>query len=101
MTSSAKATFSCTVLFGSSRKSWNTVPIWRRSCGTFQFESRAMSLPVDVHLARRGALLAQDQPQQGGLARPGGADEEDELALVDLQASHDPRQGGPDWGRPW
>ena len=32
----ANATFSWTVLPGKSRKSWNTVPIWRRSAGTFQ-----------------------------------------------------------------
>lgn len=45
MTSCAKATFCATVLFGSSRKSWNTVPSWRRMWGTFQFDSRARSLP--------------------------------------------------------
>ena len=55
ITSSAKATFSATVLFGSSRKSWNTVPIWRRSAGTFQLESRARSLPSDVDLAAGSA----------------------------------------------
>jgi hypothetical protein len=42
----AKATFSDTVLFCSSRKSWNTVPIWRRSRGTFQPASRLRSLPA-------------------------------------------------------
>ena len=46
ITCSAKATFSVTVLFGSSRKSWNTVPIWRRSRGTFQLASRLISLPA-------------------------------------------------------
>jgi hypothetical protein len=46
ITSSANATFSRTVLVGSSRKSWNTVPSWRRSEGTFQFDSRARSLPA-------------------------------------------------------
>ncbi len=46
ITCSANATFSNTVLFGSSRKSWNTTPIWRRSAGTFQLASRATSLPA-------------------------------------------------------
>ena len=45
MTSSAKATFWNTVLFGSSRKSWNTQPIDRRSAGTFQFDNRPSSRP--------------------------------------------------------
>ena len=35
-----------TVLLGSSRKSWNTVPIWRRSRGTFHPASRLISLPA-------------------------------------------------------
>ena len=46
ITWSANATFSLTVLFGSSRKSWNTVPIWRRSRGTFQLARRLISLPA-------------------------------------------------------
>ena len=46
MTCSANATFSETVLLGSSRKSWNTVPTWRRSLGTFQLESLLISLPA-------------------------------------------------------
>jgi hypothetical protein len=36
--------------------------------------------------AAGGGLLAQRQPQQGGLARAGGADDEDELAAVDVDA---------------
>ena len=46
MTSSANATFSDTVLLGSSRKSWKTVPICRRSAGTFQLDNRFKSLPA-------------------------------------------------------
>ena len=46
MTCSANATFSVTVLFGSSRKSWNTVPMERRSRGTFHAASRLISLPA-------------------------------------------------------
>ena len=46
ITCRANATFSDTVLLGSSRKSWNTVPIWRRSRGTFQPARRLISLPA-------------------------------------------------------
>ncbi len=41
-------------------------------------------LAGDVHPARGGAVLAQHQAQERGLARSGGADEEDELALLDV-----------------
>ena len=84
MTCSAKATFSETVLFGSSRKSWKTVPIWRRSRGTFQRGEPVDLLAGHVDPAAGGPRLAQHQPQEGGLARAGGADEEDELALLDV-----------------
>src|SRR3954447_782432 len=95
ITCSANATFSVTVLLGSSRKSWKTVPIWRRSRGTFQPASRLRSLPApepvevfagDVHAATGRAGLAQHQPQRGRLPRAGLADEEDELALLDVDA---------------
>jgi hypothetical protein len=46
MTWSANATFSVTVLLGSRRKSWKTVPMSRRSRGTFQLASRLISLPA-------------------------------------------------------
>src|SRR6185437_8601269 len=39
------------------------------------------------------ALLTENQPQEGGLARPGRADKEDELSLVDRHV--DVLQGGP------
>ena len=84
MTWRAKATFSVTVLFGSSRKSWKTVPIWRRIAGIFQLGSRLSSLPATNTLPLRGALFAQDQPQKRRLARARGADQEDELALLDI-----------------
>ena len=45
MTCMARATFSYTVLEGSSRKSWKTEPIWRRSFGTAQVDSLDTSLP--------------------------------------------------------
>src|SRR5690606_26454366 len=40
----------------------------------------------DEHAARRRTLLAQHQPQERGLARARAADEEHELAPLDLQA---------------
>ena len=97
MTSSANATFSATVLFGSSRKSWKTVPTWRRSAGTFQLDSRARSLPSTCTRPGGRLLLAQHQPQEGRLARAGLADEEDELALLDLE--RDVLQGRAALGR--
>ena len=69
-TSSAKATFCSTVLFGSGRKSWNTQPILRRSAGTFQFVRRARSLPATRILPSFGAP-PEDQPEERGLARAG------------------------------
>ena len=101
ITCSANATFSNTVLFGSSRKSWNTTPIWRRSCGTFQLASRPRSLPATWTDAAGRPLLPQHEPQERRLARPGRADEEDELALDDLEGHVVDR--GPRWcpGRPW
>src|SRR5208283_2748387 len=36
----------------------------------------------DPDPAVRRPLLLQDQPEEGGLARPGGADQENEFALV-------------------
>ena len=41
-------------------------------------------LAGDVHATRGGAVLTQHQPQEGRLAGAGGADEEDELALLDV-----------------
>ena len=84
ITCSAKATFSATVLFGSSRKSWKTVPIWRRSAGHLPAGEPVDLLAGDVDLAAGGPRLAQHQPQERRLAGAGGADEEDELALLDL-----------------
>src|SRR3954454_17373790 len=55
--------------------------------------------PVDN--APRRPLLAQDQPQERRLARPGRTDEEDELALDDLEAhvvDGGPRGPGVDLG---
>ena len=69
-----------TVLFGSSRKSWKTVPIWRRSAGHLPARAAVELLAGDVDLPFGGARLAQHQAQEGRLARAGLADEEDELA---------------------
>ena len=50
----------------------------------------------DQHRPLGGLLLAQREPEQGRLAGPGLADDEDELAAADLEV--DPAQGRP--GRP-
>ena len=84
MTSSAKATFSNTVLFGSSRKSWKTQPMLRRRYGTRHLGRSTMLRPASRIWPRVGQLLTQQQPDEGRLARARGADEEDELPLVDL-----------------
>src|SRR5215471_987699 len=42
-------------------------------------------LAGDVDPALAGPLLSQDQPQEGGLARARRADQEDELALLDVE----------------
>ncbi|CAM5337972.1 hypothetical protein SRIMM317S_01698 [Streptomyces rimosus subsp. rimosus] len=46
------------------------MPTWRRICGTFQLESSREVLAQNVHGAMAGALLAQQQAQEGGLAGP-------------------------------
>src|SRR3984957_7286013 len=46
MTSRANATFSKTVLFGRSRKSWNTQPMFRRRNGTRNLERSVRSRPA-------------------------------------------------------
>ena len=75
ITSSANATFCSTVLLGSSRKSWNTQPILRRSAGTFQFVRRARSLPATRILpslgrsSRRISRRNEDLPEPDGPTR--------------------------------
>jgi hypothetical protein len=55
-------------LFGSSRKSWNTVPIWRRMLGIFQECSRFSSRPATYtrpavgRCSRRISLRKVDLP---------------------------------------
>ena len=58
ITCRANATFSVTVLFGSRRKSWKTVPIWRRRPGTFQPARRLISLPATYTLPWVGRASA-------------------------------------------
>ena len=80
MTCSANATFSDTVLLGSSRKSWKTVPIWRRSRGTFHPASRLISLPAtytrpEVGRSRAGPAAGRwtcptPRPRRGRRTRP-------------------------------
>ena len=69
ITCRAKATFWKTVLLGSSRKSWNTVPISRRSCGTLRSGRRDSSRPAtktdpDVAFSSRSARRSRvDLPE--------------------------------------
>ena len=69
ITCSANATFSVTVLLGSSRKSWKTVPIWRRIAGIFQlcslFSSRPATntLPLVARCSRRISRRKVDLPE--------------------------------------
>ena len=42
-------------------------------------------LTVEVDRTRLGLLEAKEQSQDGGLARPGGADEGDEFAGTDME----------------
>jgi len=42
-------------------------------------------LPLTIDGAPGGVVLLEQQPQEGRLAGAGGADQEDELALVDLR----------------
>ena len=92
ITSSANATFWKTLLFGSSRKSWNTQPI-APQVGHLPLVSRRDPRPATWIFPPVGRLL-QDQPEEGRLPRPRRADEEDELALVyvegDIAKGDDP-----------
>ena len=69
ITWSAKATFSETVLFGSSRKSWKTVPIWRRSAGHLPAAEPVEILARHEHLALGRPRLPQHEPQERSTCR--------------------------------
>ena len=86
ITCSVNATLSKTVLFGSSRKSWKTTPRLRRKYGTLRFESVLSCWPSTWIWPVRRLLLLEHEAQEARLAGAGGADEEDELALEDLEA---------------
>ena len=72
--------------FGSSLKSWKTQPMLRRSIGTFERLSRVRSRPPTTILPARRLELLQQQAHERRLARARRADDEDELALVDVEA---------------
>ena len=86
MDSQAKATLAKTLRSGSSRKSWKTQPIWRRSAGTFHDDRRVMSRPAMCTDAGGRQFLAQQQPQKGRFPGAGGADQKGEFAARDLDA---------------
>ena len=85
VTSSAKATFSQTVLVGSSLKSWKMIPILRRIWGTWRRRQAGQVLAVEHDLAAARDLVADEQLDQGRLAGAGRSDEEHEVALGDDQ----------------
>ena len=68
-----------------SLKSWKTTPMERRSSGIWPLGDRGDVAAAHQDLALRGQLLAEDELQEGGLARARGAGEEAELALLDVQ----------------
>ena len=75
VTSSANATFSQTVLVGSSLKSWKTMPILRRIFGTWRRGSRARSWPSRTtspwvaSSSRMSSLMSVDLPAPDGPTR--------------------------------
>jgi hypothetical protein len=80
ITSSAKPTFSCTVLLGSSEVLEDDADL--------AAEARHLAAPQageiaagHEHGAGRGQLVADEQLDERALARAGRADEEDEVAL--------------------
>ena len=93
VTSSANATFSQTVLVGSSLKSWKMIPILRRIFGTWRRGSRARSWPSSTTSprvaisSRMSSLMSVDLPAPDGPTRntksPFGDDEVD-VAQRDL-----------------
>ncbi len=75
VTSSANATFSQTVLVGSSLKSWKMIPILRRILGTWRRGSRARSCPSSTTSprvatsSRMSSLMSVDLPAPDGPTR--------------------------------
>ena len=84
-TRGTKATFSNTVLRGSSLKSWKTKPSERRYACTWRGVSVGQVAAADVQLPFGRHVLAQQQAEQRGLSGAARAGEEDELALVDAE----------------
>ena len=85
VTSSAKATFSQTVLDGSSLKSWKMIPILRRIFGDLAARQLGDVLAVEDDRAAGRHLVADEQLDEGRLAGARRPDEEDEVALGDDQ----------------
>ena len=85
ITSSANATFSYTVLSREQLEVLEDRPDVAAQVRAPSSEvSLAMFLPATWISPWRRLLLADQQPDQGGLARAGRADDEDELALLDV-----------------
>ena len=65
---------------GNSAYSWNTVLTSRRRAG-----NEVTSTPPSLIVARGGLLEAGDHPQHRGLARSRGAEDREQLAVLDGQ----------------
>ena len=78
-------TFSRTVLAGSSLKSWNTKPSERRYACTCRARQRRQVAAADDELTLGRHVLAQQQPEQRGLAGAARPGEKHEVAFVDAQ----------------
>jgi hypothetical protein len=79
-------TFSRAVRVGSSRKDWNTKPIWRAlQQGPLFFVQGGQELAADFDVALAGDVQAGQQPEQGGLAGAGRPHQGQALPGLDFQ----------------
>ena len=84
-TRSTKATFSKTVRPARSLESWKTMPMERRRRGISRAAQRGDVEAGHLDLALGGHVGAVEQAEQGGLAGPAGAGQDDELTLGDAE----------------
>ena len=95
MSRSARVTFSRAVYWGKRLKLWKTRPKCRRLLGggVGGVEER---LPPDDDAAGVGGLQEVQAAQEGGLAAAGGADDGQDLALVQREVDVFQDLGGPE-----
>ena len=80
---------------GSRRKSWNTMPIRRRSRGSRARRAAPMSCPINSSRPALGRDGEVQQAQQAGLAGAGGAEQPAEAALRNAERQAMQDGGGP------